>query len=173
MNYFALRDGELWGEAVSLIHSRNNWNNLCYVYSQAALEEGLAFLLDTCYQLPHQINYAVKANSNLAAEYLGSVWDRDLISSLEGELERVLAAGTARTHCIFRVGKSPRRTENARLEMVGVLISNRRRSFIRLSEIAQQIGKTSSIAIRVNPDVSADSHPYISTGLKEISLASL
>jgi diaminopimelate decarboxylase len=168
MKYFYERHGQWRGEAVPLVTIAKTYGTPCYVYSQTALQEAWHSFNDPFAGYPHQINYAVKANSNLMVlntlAQLGSGFD--IVS--EGELERVLAAGGQANKIVFSgVGKSVRELQRALAIGVGCINIESRAELLRLSDIARQSNLHAFIAIRINPNVSANSHPYISTGLKE------
>ncbi len=139
-----------------------------YVYSRAAIQQNWRQFDDAFGTHPHLICYAVKANSNLAVlntlAKLGSGFD---IVSL-GELERVLKAGGAPSRCVFSgVGKTTE--EIQRGLSVGIRCFNveSEGELARIEQIARASNTTAPISIRVNPDVDAHTHPYISTGLKD------
>lgn len=168
MEYFYRKNGELWGEAVPLMNIARAFGTPCYVYSYAALQSAWKGFDRPLKEIPHQINYAVKANSNLMVLHtlaqLGSGFD--IVS--EGELERVLAAGGKANKIVFSgVGKSTRELQRALEVGIGCINIESRAELLRLAQIAQQSKQQAFIAIRINPNVSANSHPYISTGLKE------
>ncbi|GAA3960841.1 diaminopimelate decarboxylase [Allohahella marinimesophila] len=140
----------------------------CYIYSAATLTRHVKAYLAALGDYPGMICYAVKANSNLAVlnvmARLGIGFD---IVSI-GELERVLAAGGQADRMVFSgVGKQPHEMRRA-LE-IGVYCFNVE-SFAELralADVASSMNKTARVSVRVNPDVDAGTHPYISTGLKE------
>ena len=168
MDTFTYRDGELYAENVPLSAIAERYGTPVYVYSRAHLEQ--QFL---SYQLAlagreHLICYAVKANSNIAVlnvlARLGAGFD--IVSA--GELERVLAAGGDPARVVFSdVAKSAAEMQRA-LE-VGIHCFNIESpaELETLAKIAAENGQVARISIRVNPDVDANTHPYISTGLKE------
>lgn len=170
MKYFKYKDGELYGEEVPLAKIAEKYGTPCYIYSkQAIIEAFQAFSLPLQrYAYPHQINYAVKANSNLA--FLNILVQEgagfDIVS--EGELARALKAGVKASKIVFSgVGKSLPELTRALTAGVGCINIESMSEVLRLNEIAKQLNIPANIALRVNPDVAADSHPYISTGLKE------
>ncbi len=165
---FAYRDGTLLAEAVPLRTIARRYGTPCYVYSRAAIEaswRALDAALDT---RAHLICYAVKANSNLAVldvlARLGSGFD---IVSV-GELERVLAVGGRADRIVFS-GVGKREDEMHRSLEAGIRCFNIESvaELDRLNEVAGSVGRKAPIALRVNPDVDAGTHPYIATGLKE------
>ncbi len=168
MDHFEYRGGQLFAENVAAEQIADQYGTPCYVYSRATLERHWHAFDQAFAQHPHLICYAVKANSNLAVlnvlARLGSGFD---IVSV-GELERVLLAGGDPAKVLFSgVGKRPEEMRRA-LE-VGIRCFNVESvsELERLSQVASEMGKLAHIALRVNPDVDAKTHPYISTGLKE------
>ena len=167
-NHFHYQDGELYAEQVPLADIAAQYGTPCYVYSRAALTEGYRQFSDALQNRAHLICYAVKANSNLAVlnlfARLGAGFD--IVSG--GELQRVLAAGGDAGRGVFSgVGKSAAEMRLA-LE-AGILCFNVESApeLDRLSEVAGSMGKVAPVSLRVNPDVDAKTHPYISTGLKQ------
>lgn len=168
MDHFEYRTGELHAEAVALSHIAAAVGTPTYVYSRATLTRHYRAYEQALGDYPGMICYAVKANSNLAVlnvlARLGAGFD--IVS--EGELERVLAAGGRADRVVFSgVGKLER--EIARALEVGVHCFNveSEPELTRIERVAQQMDKVARISVRVNPDVDAKTHPYISTGLKE------
>jgi diaminopimelate decarboxylase len=166
--YFHYRQDRLFAEDVSLSDIAQRFGTPCYVYSRAALTDGYRQFAEAFKSREHLICYAVKANSNLAIlnlfARLGAGFD--IVSG--GELQRVLAAGGAANKVVFSgVGKSEAEMRQA-LE-AGILCFNVESSseLDRLNEVAGSMGKVAPISLRVNPDVDAKTHPYISTGLKQ------
>ncbi len=168
MEAFPRRDGVLHAEGVSLAAIAAAHGTPTYVYSRAAIESNFR-AYDTAFGAhPHLVCFAVKSNSNLAVlnllARLGAGFD--IVSG--GELERVLAAGGEAGKVVFSgVGKS--RMEMARALEVGIRCFNVESlpELERLNEVAQACGRRAPVSLRVNPDVDAKTHPYISTGLKE------
>lgn len=168
MDYFAYRDGQLYAEDVAVTEIAEQHGTPCYVYSRATLERHWKAFDQAFEDRPHLICFAVKANSNLAVlnvlARLGSGFD---IVSV-GELERVIAAGGDPQKVLFSgVGKQTH--EMLRALEVGIRCFNveSEAELERLNDVAASIGKVAPVALRVNPDVDAKTHPYISTGLKE------
>jgi len=168
MDYFQYRNDVLYAENVPVLDIAARYGTPCYIYSRATLERHWRAFDDALAGSDHLICYAVKANSNLAIlnllARLGSGFD---IVSV-GELERVLAAGGDPAKVVFS-GVGKRADEMARALEVGIACFNveSESELYRLNEVAGQQGKTAPISLRVNPDVDANTHPYISTGLKE------
>ncbi len=168
MDYFNYRDGVLYAEDVPLSRIADEYGTPCYVYSKATFERHFRAYTEALGGHPHLICYAVKANSNLAVlgllAKLGAGFD---IVSI-GELERVLKAGGDPVKVVFSgVAKQPH--EMARALEVGIKCFNveSRPELERLNRVAGELGKVAPVSLRVNPDVDAGTHPYISTGLKD------
>ncbi len=168
MNYFEYKEGQLWAEDVNLSANIDNWGTPCYVYSRATIERHWKAFDSALGEQPHLVCYAVKANSNLAVlnilAKLGSGFD---IVSV-GELERVLRAGGSADKIVFSgVGKTP--DEMRRAIDVGIRCFNveSQAELIVLEQVAAEKGVQAPVSLRVNPDVDAKTHPYISTGLKD------
>ncbi|NIC05147.1 diaminopimelate decarboxylase [Billgrantia bachuensis] len=168
MDHFEYRDGVLYGEEVPLTQVAADVGTPCYVYSKATLTRHFRAYTEALGSHPHLICYAVKANSNLAVlgllARLGAGFD---IVSV-GELERVLAAGGDPAKVVFS-GVAKQEAEMARALEVGIKCFNveSRPELERLSAVAERLGKVAPVSLRVNPDVDAGTHPYISTGLKD------
>ncbi|MCK5716277.1 MAG: diaminopimelate decarboxylase [Thiomargarita sp.] len=168
MDYFNYQNGTLYAENVNLRILAATYGTPCYVYSRATLERHWHAFDRALRNHKHLICYAVKANSNLAVLNIlarcGSGFD--IVSG--GELERVLRAGGKADKIVFSgVGKTVAEMQRA-LE-VGIRCFNveSRAELKRLNHVAGLLGKRAPISLRVNPDVDAKTHPYISTGLKE------
>lgn len=168
MDYFNQRNGELYAEDIPVVNIIEQYGTPCYIYSRATFERHLKAYIDACGSQPHLICYAVKANSNIGVLNLlarkGAGFD---IVSV-GELERVLAAGGDAAKVVFSgVGKQAHEVKRA-LE-VGVFCFNveSETELAMINRIAGEMGLIAPISLRVNPDVDAKTHPYISTGLKE------
>ncbi len=168
MDFFNYKNGQLFAEDVALEDIAKQYGTPCYVYSRATLERHYHAFNDAFGDQPHLICYSVKANSNIGIlnllARLGSGFD---IVSV-GELERVLKAGGDPKKVVFS-GVGKRADEMQRALDVGIRCFNVESAaeLERLNDVAASMGKIASISIRVNPDVDAKTHPYISTGLKE------
>ncbi len=168
MNAFSLKSGQLHVESVPLSDIAARFGTPCYVYSRAALETALDEFQHELNGVDSLVCYAVKANSNLAVL---DVFARrgagfDIVSI--GELKRALAAGADPQKVVFSgVGKSA--AEMAFALTTGILCFNVESApeLDRLNDVAASLGKKAPISLRVNPNVNAKTHPYISTGLKE------
>ncbi len=168
MDSFNYKDGRLWAENVDISAHIEEWGTPCYVYSRTTLERHWQAFDSALGTQPHLVCYAVKANSNLAVlnvlAKLGSGFD---IVSL-GELERVLRAGGSADKIVFSgVGKTAE--EMARGLDVGIRCFNveSQAELLLLEQVAAEKGVQAPVSLRVNPDVDAKTHPYISTGLKD------
>lgn len=168
MQPFNYRDNVLFAEGVALPAIAERFGTPTYVYSRAHIEAQYRAYADALVGMPHLVCFAVKANSNLGVlnvlARLGAGFD--IVS--RGELERVLAAGGDPGKIVFSgVGKS--RDDMRRALEVGVHCFNveSAEELERLQDVAASLGKRAPISLRVNPDVDAGTHPYISTGLKE------
>ncbi|MFZ0136887.1 MAG: diaminopimelate decarboxylase [Candidatus Sulfotelmatobacter sp.] len=158
---------ELFCDHVPLTKLAARYGTPLYIYSATAIRKRLASFENAFREVPHSICYSVKANSNLSILRLlarqGCAFD--VVSG--GELERVLAADrhAAKKVVFSGVGKS--RDEMAAALKAGILLFNveSESELLALAECAARLRKTAQIALRVNPDVAADTHPYISTGL--------
>lgn len=167
-NHFTHNNQEWFVESLSLDAIAKQLGTPCYVYSKAAILENWHAFDKAFNNCPHQINYAVKANSNIAIlnvlTKLGSGFD---IVSI-GELERVLVTKCLPEKIVFSgVGKTTQELSHALKSKVGCINVESKSELIRLNDIAVNLTMKANIAIRINPDVDAKSHPYISTGLKE------
>lgn len=168
MQPFEYRDGQLFAEGAALSAIAERFGTPTYVYSRAHIEAQYHAYADALAGMPHLVCFAVKANSNLGVlnvlARLGAGFD--IVS--RGELERVLAAGGEPGKIVFSgVGKS--RDDMRRALEVGVHCFNVESDveLERLQEVAAELGVKAPVSLRVNPDVDAQTHPYISTGLKE------
>ncbi|MDE2117128.1 MAG: diaminopimelate decarboxylase [Betaproteobacteria bacterium] len=167
-DYFSYQNNRLCAEQVPLAEIAQRFGTPCYVYSHTALTDGYRQFEFAFAGREHLICYAVKANSNLAILHqlarLGAGFD--VVSG--GELQRVLAAGGAAGKVVFSgVGKTA--TEMRLALDAGILCFNveSEAELLRLNEVAGSMGKIAPLSLRVNPDVDAKTHPYISTGLRQ------
>lgn len=167
MSYSYLRE-QLHCESVPLAAIASEAGTPCYVYSQADIESRFRAYDDAFGEMPHQVCYAVKANSNLSVlqllRELGSGFD--IVSG--GELYRVLRAGGDPGKVVFSgVGKTVEEIEYALQENIHSFNCESEGELDLISRIAGRRKATARIALRVNPDVDAATHPYISTGMSE------
>ena len=167
-NAFSLKNGELHAESVPLAKIAARFGTPCYIYSRAALEAALDEFQNELAGIDSLVCYAMKANSNLAVL---NVFARrgagfDIVSG--GELKRALAAGADPKKIVFSgVGKTA--AEITLALSTGILCFNVESApeLERINDVAAGLGRKAPISLRVNPDVDAKTHPYISTGLKE------
>jgi diaminopimelate decarboxylase len=140
----------------------------CYVYSRAAISSALHSYLDALAGCDHLLCYAVKANSNLAILQLLAAQGAGFDIVSVGELERVLAAGGDPAKVVFS-GVVKQRAEMRRALEAGIRCFNLESApeLDALQAVASEMGVRAPVSVRVNPDVDANTHPYISTGLKE------
>jgi len=163
------RGPELFCDAVAIARLAEKYGTPLYVYSASTIRERVAVYTRALRRVDHTVCYSVKANSNLSLlrmlARMGCGFD--VVSG--GELERVLvAAPKAAKHVVFSgVGKT--RDELRAALRVGILLFNleSESELVALAECAAPLGKRARVALRVNPDVPAKTHPYISTGLQE------
>lgn len=168
MDFFDRRNGVLYAEdcAVPAIVARHG--TPLYVYSRATLERHYRAFDRALASVPHCVHYAVKANSNIAVlnvlARMGAGFD--IVSG--GELARVLKAGGAPEKIVFSgVGKTVAEMESALAANIACFNVESEAELHRLNAVALRRGQRARIALRVNPDVDAKTHPYISTGLKQ------
>ena len=165
---FAYRDGVLCAEDVSLEEIARRFGTPCYVYSRAMIARNYARFSDALAGQRSLIAYSVKANANLAVlalmAQLGAGFD--IVSG--GELARVLAAGGDPRKVLFSgVGKTESEIELALRAGILCLNLESEAELERVAAVAARLGLRAPVAFRVNPDVDAKTHPYISTGLKD------
>jgi len=165
---FAYRNGVLCAEDVPLDSIAARFGTPCYVYSRSAIEDAYRQFAAALDGRAGLICYSVKANSNLSIlrllARLGAGFD--IVSG--GELARVLAAGGDASKTVFSgVGKSEAEIRLALDENIGCLNVESEAELDRVAAIARETRKRAPIALRVNPDIDAGTHPYISTGLRE------
>ncbi len=161
-------DGDLFIEQVSLHEIAENYGTPTFVYSADEITRAYQEFDQAFANHPHQVCYSVKANSNIAVlqllAELGSGFD--IVSG--GELERVIAAGGDPAKTIFSgVGKQDWEIEKALTAGIACFNVESESEFDRLVRIAREKDVIAPISVRVNPDVDANTHPYIATGLKE------
>ena len=166
MSYFNYIDNQFYAEQVPLTRIAEQISTPCYVYSRAAFEHQWKSLDAAFGDHPHTVCFAVKANSNIAVlnilARLGSGFD--IVS--EGELRRVLLAGGDPQKVVFSgVAKTSKELAFAIENNIRSINIESVAELGRVQEVAASINKKASIAIRVNPDVDPETHPYISTGM--------
>ena len=168
MDFFQYKNEQLYVEDLPVKQLAEEFGTPLYIYSRATLERHWHAFDSALGKHPHLICYAVKANSNIGIlnvmAKLGSGFD--IVS--QGELERVLATGGEASKVVFS-GVAKSRAEIMRALEVGIRCFNVESiaELYHINQIAGEMGKVAPISLRVNPDVDAHTHPYISTGLKE------
>ena len=168
MNTFSFKNKALYAESVAVTDLMEEYGSPLYIYSRSQIASNWQQFNQAFGDHPHLICYAVKANSNLGVlnvlAKLGSGFD---IVSI-GELERVIAAGGKPGRCVFS-GVSKTKTEIQRALELGIYCFNVESAaeLDRVESVAKLMSTKAPISIRVNPDVDANTHPYIATGLKE------
>ena len=173
MSHFSYQNGELHAENVPLTRIAQQFGSPTYVYSKAALVENFSSYADACKKHGRDddgalVCYSVKSNSNLAVlNVLGKLGSGfDIVSG--GELLRVLAAGGSPRKVIFSgVGKSRDEMQLALSHDILCFNVESIPELHRLNDVAKEMGKRAPVSLRVNPNVDAKTHPYISTGLKD------
>ena len=168
MDFFQYKNDQLMAENLPVKQLAEQFGTPLYVYSRATLERHWHAFNNAFGEHPHLVCFAVKSNPNIAIlnimAKLGSGFD--IVS--QGELERVLAAGGDAAKVVFS-GVAKSRQEIARALEVNIRCFNveSEAELLRINQVAGEMGKIAPISLRVNPDVDAHTHPYISTGLKE------
>lgn len=168
MDDFSYRNGALHAEGVDLRRLATEYGTPCYVYSRAAIERQWRAFDAAFGARDHLVCYAVKACSNIAIlnllARLGAGFD--IVSG--GELARVLAAGGDPGKTVFSgVGKGREEIRRALAAGIGCFNVESAAELDRIEAVAREMGRRAPVSLRVNPDVDARTHPYISTGLKE------
>lgn len=168
MDFFQYKNNQLMAENLPVKQLAEQFGTPLYVYSRATLERHWHAFNNAFSEHPHLVCFAVKSNPNIAIlnvmAKLGSGFD--IVS--QGELERVLAAGGDAGKVVFS-GVAKSHQEIARALEVNIRCFNveSEAELLRINQIAGEMSKIAPISLRVNPDVDAHTHPYISTGLKE------
>ena len=168
MDFFQYKNNQLMAENLPVKQLAEQFGTPLYVYSRATLERHWHAFNNAFGEHPHLVCFAVKSNPNIAIlnvmAKLGSGFD--IVS--QGELERVLAAGGDAAKVVFSgVAKSHQEIVRALEVNIRCFNVESEAELLRINQIAGDMGKIAPISLRVNPDVDAHTHPYISTGLKE------
>ncbi len=168
MHYFSYTDDRLYCEGVSVQALARKHGTPLYIYSQATLSHHFQKLDKAMAPIEHLICYSVKSNSNQAVlralAGLGSGFD--LVSG--GELERVIAAGAEPAKCVFAgVGKTEEEIERALKRGIYCFNAESEPELERINRVAGRLKKTAPVAVRINPDVAAQTHAKITTGTYE------
>jgi len=168
MHHFHYKGNELHAEDVSIREIVAKVGSPVYIYSRATLERHFKVMDEAFTELPHTICFSVKANSNLAVlkTFINLGGGVDIVSG--GELFRALKAGVEPRKVVYSgVGKKDEEIEYALNSDILMFNVESEQELDRINGIAGRLGKKAAIAIRVNPDVDPETHPYISTGLKQ------
>ena len=168
MDFFSYQNEHLHAEQCSVADLASTYGTPLYVYSRATIERHWKAFDKAAGERPHLICYAVKANSNLAVlnimARMGSGFD--IVSG--GELARVIEAGGDPSKVVFSgVAKTEAEIADALNHGIHCFNVESEPELDRISRVAQSLGKQAPISLRINPDIDAGTHPYISTGLKE------
>ena len=168
MSCLHYRDHELYVEHVSLTNLAREFGTPCYLYSRNAIEKNFCAFMEAFAEIPHRLCYAVKSNSNIAILQLLASMDAgfDIVSLVE--LQRIIAAGGHPKKVVFSgVGKSSHDIEEA--IKLGIFCFNveSEPELERIAKLAANQNKTVDIMLRINPDIDAKTHSYISTGLRD------
>ncbi|GAB1622470.1 diaminopimelate decarboxylase [Agarivorans albus] len=168
MDFFSYQNEHLHAEQCSVADLASTYGTPLYVYSRATIERHWKAFDKAASERPHLICYAVKANSNLAVlnimARMGSGFD--IVSG--GELARVIEAGGDPSKVVFSgVAKTEAEIADALNHGIHCFNVESEPELDRISRVAQSLGKQAPISLRINPDIDAGTHPYISTGLKE------
>jgi diaminopimelate decarboxylase len=168
MHHFQYRGNDLYAEGVAVEEIAAKVGTPLYIYSRATLERHFRAMDDAFAEIPHTICFSVKANSNLAVlkTFINLGGGVDIVSG--GELYRALKAGVDPSKIVYSgVGKKDEEIEFALKSDILMFNVESEQELDRINLIAGKTGKKAGIAIRVNPDVDPETHPYISTGLKK------
>lgn len=168
MDFFNRQNQSLYAEQCSVSELAKQHGTPLYIYSRATIERHWRAFENAAGDRPHHVCYAVKANSNLAVlnvmARMGSGFD--IVS--KGELARVIEAGGDPKKVVFSgVGKTSDEIAYALDKGIYCFNIESPAELLRINSVAERLGKVAPISFRVNPDVDAGTHPYISTGLKE------
>ena len=168
MDHFHYQNNRLYAEDVAVADIIKTYGTPCYIYSRATIERHWSVIDSVCGTWPHQICYAVKANDNIAVldilNRLGSGFD--IVS--QGELERVLYVGGDPNKIVFSgVGKTTGEIQRALSVGIHCFNVESESELARIQHCASEMNKIASIAVRINPHVDANTHPYIATGLRD------
>ena len=168
MDFFEYKNNQLFAEGVSVADIAEQYGTPCYVYSRKTLERHYHAFTDAAEGHPHLVCYAVKANSNLAVLNVLAKQGAGFDIVSQGELARVLQAGGDASKVVFSgVAKTAQEIAFALVQNIKCFNVESEAELERISHVASELNKTARVSIRVNPDIDAKTHPYISTGLKE------
>ena len=168
MHHFHHRDRQMYAEEVPVLRIAEEVGTPFYLYSHATLMQHYRAMDQAFERVPHHICYSMKSNSSMAILRLFA--DRgagvDIVSG--GELFRALAAGVDPGKIVYSgVGKTRKEMAYALGSGIMLFAAESSQEITRLDEVAETSGVRAPVAIRVNPDIDAETHPYISTGMRE------
>lgn len=168
MEFFHYQHNEFYVEELPLQSIAEQYGTPCYVYSRAAIETSWRSFNKAFAGHPHRICYAVKANSNIAILNILAQLNSGFDIVSQGELERVLAAKGKPENIVFS-GVGKQHNEIKRALEVGIYCFNieSENELTKINSIAKDINKIANIALRINPNIDAKTHPYIATGLQQ------
>ncbi len=168
MDYFNYKDNELYAEDIKVTDLVERYGSPLYVYSKATLVRHLKAFEDALVGKKHLVCYAVKANSSLSILNIIAKFGCGFDVVSKGELMRVIAAGGSAQKAIFSgVGKREDEIEYALNQQIKCLDLESESEIYKVEAVAKRLGVVAPVALRVNPDVDAQTHPSISTGLKK------
>ena len=168
MNYFQYKENELFAEDVSIRNIAKQVGTPCYLYSYKTIERHFRVFDEPFKNVPHLICYSVKANSNLSLLRLLSSWGSGMDVVSGGELKRALKAGCDPKKIVFSgVGKSKEEVQLALESDILMMNVESREELDLINCTAREMHKKAPIALRVNPDIDAKTHPHITTGLRK------
>jgi diaminopimelate decarboxylase len=168
MHHFHYQHGELWAEEVKVADLADQYETPLYIYSTATLKRHFQAFDSAFAKIPHLSCFSIKSNSNLSIlKLLGHLGaGMDIVSG--GELHRALTAGVDPQKVVFSgVGKQSHEIQAALIADILMFNVESVQELHLLSDLAQLLGKTARISLRINPDVDPQTHPYISTGLEQ------
>ncbi len=161
-------NNQLLMDNIAIVDIAKQYGTPCYVYSKQAILANYHAYTDSFADIDHQVCYAVKANSNLAVLQLLAQAGAGFDIVTGGELARVLTAGGDPSKIVFSgLGKSEHDIETALTVGIACFNVESETELYRINQVAKKLGKSAPVSLRVNPNVDAKTHPYISTGLKE------
>ncbi|GAB6176745.1 diaminopimelate decarboxylase [Desulfobaculum senezii] len=168
MHFFTLKDGELHAEDLKVADLAKEYGTPLYVYSAATLRRHFKAYDSAFTSLRHMTCYSVKANSNLSVLKLLAEMGAGMDIVSGGELHRALAAGVDPQKIVYSgVGKRTAEIREALEANILMFNVESQQELERIGAVAQEMGKTARISVRINPDVDPKTHPYISTGMKK------
>ena len=168
MNYFQYKDNELFAEDISVRNIAKQVGTPCYLYSYKTIERHFRVFQEPFKNVSHLVCYSVKANSNLSLLQLLASWGSGMDVVSLGELKRALKAGCDPKKTVFSgVGKSKEEIQLALENDILMMNVESREELDLINVTAREMNKKAPIALRVNPDIDAKTHPHITTGLRK------